>query len=282
MFLRPLKYRTLRGMKRKELEHIVQKYAKHVQQYSQQLPGTFAVEDIHELRVEYKKLRAFIRLVQLDEAAGKHLAMPEKVKALYRAAGSVRDLQLFQGASQKIITEKEGGLPHFNKSLDKKLFAAKENAVEEVERFEGRRAFTPITDALPDYLHDNTIRQFILRKVAAIRIIQLALERDEELHSVRKHLKDIFYVIRIFENDWGISFPVVAWRNEKQLGDVAAALGDFNDCCNTVALVQQSLHGSLPSEEETVLAEWRDKLLLEKENAQRAMIQQVQELEFTV
>lgn len=268
-------------MKRRELEHIVHKYAKHLQQYGRKIPGAFAVEDVHELRVEYKKLRAFIRLVQLDVDAGKHLAMPEKVKALYRAAGTVRDDQLFLVTVQQMAAEKEIALPQFQRSLEKKLFPAKEILVKEVERFDDHKAFDHVNDALPDYLHDQTISQFILRRVAAIRILQLALDREEELHAVRKHLKDIFYVIKIFENDWGIEFPVIAWRSEKQLSNVASALGDFNDCCNTVTLLQGSIHESLPAEEQEILVQWKDKLLQEKEASQQAMIQQVQELAFT-
>jgi len=57
-----------------------------LKKYSGQIPGSFGEEDIHELRVEYKKLRAFVRLVKLDKGAG-DLKLPGKLKSLYHAAG---------------------------------------------------------------------------------------------------------------------------------------------------------------------------------------------------
>jgi len=61
-------------------------------------------------------------------------------------------------------------------------------------------------DELPDSLGDDTVRKFVHRKVAAIRIILLALETEKELHTIRKQLKDIIYNIRIFQNGLGHLF----------------------------------------------------------------------------
>ncbi|WP_315818124.1 CHAD domain-containing protein [Paraflavitalea speifideaquila] len=81
-------------MKRAYLAEVIKKHGGRIKRYSNQLPGSFETETIHELRVEYKKLRAFIRMLQMD-AEARHLTISPAIKMVYQSAGHVRDLQLF-------------------------------------------------------------------------------------------------------------------------------------------------------------------------------------------
>lgn len=264
-------------MKRAYLAAVIRKHGKRIKQYGEQLPGSFESETIHELRVEYKKLRAFIRLLQMD-ADARHLAMPADIKTVYHAAGTVRDLQLF--LPQALLQSENGPvpLPGYLQYLQQRLFKAKEILVKTIEDLKGGKLIGNITHELPASLEDAAIRRFIHRKVAAVQVILLALEKDQELHTIRKQLKDIIYNIKIFDSDWGISFPVTAWRSEKRLNDTAAMLGDFNDRCIALSFLSESITDPLPESERTGLRQWRATLLQEKEVFKQQLIEQLAQL----
>ena len=266
-------------MKRRELESVVRKHGKKMEEYCREIPGNFSVEDIHELRVEYKKLRAFLRLVHCDPDAPRHLSMPSPIKSIYRSAGTVRDLQLFQPEVQKLHDLHLSGIPIYMQNLRQQLFRAKEQLIESLEDVDIEEEIEDVAGKMPDYLQDASIRQFIHRKIAAIQILLLAADRDEDLHAIRKHLKDIQYVIKIFENDWGLTFPIVAWKSEKLLTDVTTQLGDFNDRCVTITLLDEAGLDELPAPEQTILRHWQQELEAEKELSKEEVLKAVQNLQ---
>jgi CHAD domain-containing protein len=221
-------------MKRQALEEVIDKHISNIEKHSDRLPGCFDIEDIHDLRVGYKKTRAFIRLLQLEKDTG-NLQIPYKLKAVYQAAGKVRDLQLFLAGLHQLPVAQQ--IPESISHWNRQLFANKESTVSAIEATHFKKILTTLTNELPKELHDDTVKRFLHQKVAAIHILLLAAEGEQDLHSIRKQLKDIVYVIRIYESDWGIPFPVSGF-NEKMLSDMASLLGDFNDRCIAISLLQ--------------------------------------------
>lgn len=264
-------------MKRRELEKVVEKHLKHIEKHSGKIPGSFVEEDIHELRVEYKKLRAFIRLVKLDKDAG-DLKLPGKLKSLYHAAGKVRDLDLFIKQVLSPAQEDNQALPHYTKHLNHELFAAKVALVSEIEKAGFDKINKSLLDELPSSLKDDTVKKFVHRKVAAIRLILLAVETEKELHTIRKQLKDIIYNIKIFQSDWGIPFPIIAWKSEKQLNDMATRLGDFNDLVLRISLLKTA-PGSLPPGELKYVLDKREELQRQEAEYKKALLEQVLQLQ---
>lgn len=262
-------------MKKRELERVVDKHVGQMKKFSRAIPGYFVAEDIHELRVSYKKLRAFLRLLHADKF-NQSLHIPAKLKSLYHAAGQVRDIQLFLS---QIHTGHDSSAPQYRDSLLHQLFENKEKLVKEIEKTDFEDIAKTIRQHLPSNMRDNTIRKFIHGKVAAIHIILLAVERVNDLHSIRKHLKDIIYNIRIFKNQWGMSFPVVAWKSEKYLFDIAERLGDFNDECLALRFLHNDNSTLLPESELQIIQHWRNDRLQKKEEHQLYLMQQVQQLQ---
>jgi CHAD domain-containing protein len=263
-------------MKRRDLEKVVAKRLAHIEKYSKQIPGHFATEDIHELRVEFKKLRAFTRLLQLEKGGG-HLQVPQKLKSLYHAAGETRDIQLFLQQLQK-VSEKHP-LPTFIKHWQHELFRCKEDLVKEIEKSDFEKVESNIRHHLPDTLQESTIEKFVHRKVAAIHIILIAAEQDKDLHSIRKNLKDLSYEIKIFKADLGIAFPVKAWKSEKQMNEMTTRLGDFNDQCILLSFFQEDFSQKVPVEEHSVIENWKRSIIQQKEKVKDYLLQQVQKLQ---
>ncbi|HEX6432447.1 MAG TPA: CHAD domain-containing protein [Niastella sp.] len=262
-------------MKQKALEEAVIKYMNSIEKHSNRLPGTFDQEDIHDLRVGYKKIRAFVRLLQLEKNGG-GLHMPDKLKAVYQVCGKVRDLQLFLAElhDKAIAPEIPVSITRWNQQL----FTHKEQAVTAIEAANFKKLPDAITKELPRQLHDATLTKFMHQKVAAIHIVLLVADNENDLHTIRKQVKDIVYTVRTFENDWGIPFPISSWKSEKELNDVASALGDFNDQCTAVSLLQSGYSNAGNEDEQSILQELHNKWLHQKEAQQRELLQQVKEL----
>lgn len=259
-------------MKRQALEEVVDKHISNIEKYSKRLPGKFDKEDIHDLRVNYKKVRAFTRLLLIEKDTG-DLHIPHKLKTLYQNAGKVRDMQLFLDELHQLPVVFQ--LPHSNSHWNRKLFADKEEAVTAIEDVRFKKIISLLTGDLPKELHDATLKKFLHQKVAAIHILLLAADDEHDLHSIRKQLKDIIYVIRIFESDWGISFPIKGW-NEKPLSDMASLLGDFNDRCLAISLLQSGYNGN--ENENAVLKQLENAWQQEKASQQNELLQKVREL----
>ncbi len=265
-------------MQLKYLEDVIHKYCHKMAEHASSIPGKFDKEDIHELRVNYKKLRAFARLLQEDPNAGKHLSVPEDIKEVYQAGAKVRDRQLFLDFLHKSFNEPAILIPQFLLGIKKELFKAKEKLVVAIEDVSFKDAETKLQKSLPSFLHDEAIHRFVHRKVAAVQLILLSLENDEDLHGIRKQLKDLLYTIRIFEQEWGISFPIHAWKSEKALNDITSALGDYNDLSTTVGFLNDSTIDELPGEEKSVLLTLKEKCSTQKSKMQGELLNKVRGL----
>jgi CHAD domain-containing protein len=246
-------------MKRPELQRVTDGYISQLKKHSRQIPGVFALEDIHALRVSYKKMRAFLHL--LRAGTGK-LHIPTSLKQLYRAAGAVRDGQLFLQRMETLANQHQITLPVFLQHIQRRLFTDKEQLVQAVEQMDFKPVEKDITRLLPRTLQEEDIHRFVRVKMAAIRLILLAGEEDQALHAVRKHLKDIVYNNKTFQ---ALSLPVATSKKDQLLHETADRLGVFNDHCNTVALLQADHITGLPPEEKTVLEQWRENWLLQKD-----------------
>lgn len=262
-------------MKRKALEEVVIKHIGSIEKHSGRLPGSFDQDDIHDLRVDYKKTRAFLRLLQLEKNSG-HLHMPDKLKAVYQSCGNVRDMQLFLAELQANAVAAD--VPDSITRWHQQLFSYKEQTVAAIEAVRFKKVLTGIEKELPRQLHDETINKFMHQKIAAIHIVLLAADNEEDLHTIRKQVKDIIYNIRIFEHDWGIPFPVSSFKSEKELNDLASGLGDFNDRCRAVSLLQSGYCNGGNEEEKSILQELCKNWMHKKEEQQQQLLQQVRAL----
>lgn len=266
-------------MKGKELERITDKYVRSLEKNCRNIPGSFAIGQIHDLRVDYKRLRAFIRLCR-EEAQARHLQIPDTLSDLYQAAGAVRDHQLFL-AKITLYAKVQYALPEFTQCLQQELFKAKEHLVKKIEKVDWERLRKSLKEELPAVLHDAAIRQFVNRKVAAIHILMLAADREEDLHEVRKNLKDLLHVNRIFDHDWGIPFPFPAWKNEKPVNEMAEKLGDFNDECITLSFLDGGCTKNIPAAESSNITAWRNMQTQQVESDKQRLLQELQQLHLT-
>lgn len=258
-------------MKKQKLAKVVRSYGKIIADNSRKIPGGFDVDLIHDLRVAYKKLRAFIRLMQEEK---RKMEMPEEIKLLYRSCGTVRDLQL-------VIERLKGGrneVPNFLKGLHHELFTAKELLVMHIEDITLRKAVKEIEEALPAELTEDIVRHFIQRKVATIHVLLLALEHEEELHAIRKALKDLVYVKKILNADLGFIYPFSEWKDDEKLEKINTQLGDLNDQHIALSFLDTKRMEEAPAEEKPAIQALRQQWEAEKNNMMMAAMKEVRSL----
>src|SRR5215208_2934690 len=81
-------------MEAHKISKIVESRFQKISSLADKIIAGFEIEDIHELRVEFKKLRAFIRLLRIELPGQRELRLPDRLKIFYHYTGNIRNLQL--------------------------------------------------------------------------------------------------------------------------------------------------------------------------------------------
>lgn len=239
-------------MNRASQEQVIKKYSGQLAKLGRKIPGCFEVEDIHRWRVDYKRLRAFLRMSTSGAKELKPL-ISDDLKTLYKIAGTIRDIQLFIPAFQSALPGYFSDTPVYSSLLQRKLFIEKEDYINIYEKISFSSEEETCRHSLPDYLTTERIKKFVQENITAIRLLLIVPITDKNLHRIRKHLKDIISNIHTCSSFWGIPFPVTAWKNEKNMTDLALELGNYMDTCNKLLFFEPAYTNLLPLEEKKVL-----------------------------
>jgi CHAD domain-containing protein len=84
-------------------------------------------------------------------------------------------------------------------------------------------------------------------------ILGLADYTDEEIHLIRKNLKDMIYVIEIFEKRYAGTIGFWKKKQVKEAVELSDRLGAFNDGCINLSFLQPGKLNKLSVEEQGIL-----------------------------
>lgn len=192
----------------------------------------YAVEGIHQLRVEVKRLRAFYKLI--ERIAPSFAAKPNagSLKELYRAAGSLRDIDIFQAITVAQIDRLD--LREYFNQL-KSIELEKRHKFDLVSGNFSESTLTGSRTKLRSALTVCDEKQIRLRMRK--RMLKLsakltkAIDKDkpehENLHQVRKLSKGLRYTLDVWILCYGKSrmTQTAALRLKQTYG----ALGEWHD-----------------------------------------------------
>ena len=228
-------------MNQGQIKHITNNHYRKLKKHIKIVTEDFNVEAIHQFRVEYKKLRAFLRMIsQQHETAGK-IKISKKLKKGYNISGSIRDLQLQQ---QRILeaTKQELKKPKAYISLLQREIKKLQPELSEIFLEKPVTASKKKTDAcIPNKFKLNGFSNFIQKKWEAIyAIIASRHFSDDNIHAIRKSLKDLFYNLKINE---GAEYDVLSqsiWKgkDEQYFNKLLDELGSFQDKSTAIALLK--------------------------------------------
>jgi len=205
---------------------------------SKRIAAGFGIEDIHQFRLEVKKLRAFIRL-----AGPAGCRLPGKLHRVYKAVGEIRNLQLLRVSLDADAEKGHFTIPEdFYRHLDGRIVAANQEAgvlIEAQRRF--RKLPLRLTGALQRSLSREAQFSFVYKKISLAERPAPSGGEDERLHSLRKSLKDILYVWPLLGNP-ARQLAVSDFGSRRAMQEKARLLGDYLDCVVKLRLVgDQSL-----------------------------------------
>jgi CHAD domain-containing protein len=218
------------------------------------MENAFGMEVIHLFRVEVKKLRAFLRMLSAGKDWNK-IKIPHALKDVYKKAGLVRDLQLHIRS-----IENEGnssGIPVSHLwQLKRKLAVAKRKLKKVMEPEVLPDTQKKIEKKVAGNLEDGVVENFVQTKMTMIlKTISRKTMGDKDLHTVRKHLKDIIYIAKIFETELLQPFPLRNWNKEKENYFIGLAdeLGKFQDSCVSLIHLKADLHANTLDKEKGLI-----------------------------
>lgn len=232
----------------------------------------FEEENIHNFRVATKKLRAMLRLV---EAAQKDVdaKLPKKFRKLYRLSGNIRDAQLLIKRGGKA----EPVVPEYIEWLEQQKAAAQKNFREFYDSAIIVKIEKRLKKIEPQALSVAVLKDFFTDHMADVeRILRKDPLDEEDLHDIRKKVKDLQHVAQIAGELWpeGLEAAGISGMLEN-LERLAELAGDFNDRHNALVSIEAFLTENEGSEAAQKLREsWEEKKAKSREKLMTEIRQQ--------
>lgn len=181
-------------MKQKAISIIIHKKFKKTNRLFREIINRFEMEPIHEFRTEIKKLRAFLRLLNV-EAGDDRLKISKEMKTFYGYAGTIRNLQLqlktigdYSGNPRYTVTE--AYIDYLKKMIEKWKEHVIEFAQSKSNLYNDEKK---IIKRIQGKLTKGSAKKFLQSKMDELACLMAELPDDDALHSIRKLLKDILY-----------------------------------------------------------------------------------------
>lgn len=186
---------------------------------------------------------------------------------MHKKGGVFRDLQLHQQRIRKAI-ETNKNIAYDTADLIKPEVKETKKTKEELLSIkEFADSEKKIRNHLPDGYNKNTTRRFFQENLAVILdIIQKGRYSDKELHDIRKKLKDILYIIKLFKEDIGKPMGFRFWNAKElqQVKDLEDLLGFYNDACNALGFLKMRDINNHKEQEKKLLLSVRREVVAEK------------------
>lgn len=197
------------------------KEACEVESFMQINPDEQSEEDIHNLRLSVKKIRALLSVAKLAGKEKRLVQNQEPLKRLFSAAGKVRDIQL---RAEKIIQKKSNAhLPQYNQFLHAQISNEKKKLVNVQQRLSGK-----IKKSLHKLKKDVTkVRKKDVKKFNKViskkkrNILNVKDTSTPALHGLRKQIKKQHYLSK------ALGDKTKARDAQKKVLDI---LGKWHDC----------------------------------------------------
>lgn len=232
------------------------------------------LKDIHHFRIEMKKLRAFIRLINLAsiEDQGK---IPKALKRFYNITGNIRNLQLHQQRVNELCKDLNLGIPSFYMQLLKdEEQIMKEKARQLAGDISMHNFETKLISKVPEQLDKEVKTAFVQKRKTRLEgLFTLPSYYDEGLHEIRKLFKDIMYDYKYLGKVVGVELPSGV-DELKEMEPLTTALGDFHDLCVAMFLLSSEYIKNVADHDEIqVLNKIKSELQLRKEHMTEEIVE---------
>lgn len=218
-------------MKSDEIANILGKHIKKIQKHFNNLLEEFELEEIHDYRLEIKKLRAFMRLLNAGQVNGARIKIGGDMKSFYNTTGNIRNIQLqnqrINRMADKLMIKRPAA---YLNVINSEAYSQKEKARQIGGNFSLNIWEDKIMEAIPAKLRPADLQKYMLRKrQSLLSLLMMDVYYDDALHQIRKELKDVMYN-RIHLNNSVLEL-LPAYFKKKNIELMTTKLGDFHDLC---------------------------------------------------
>jgi CHAD domain-containing protein len=198
-------------------------------------------DNIHEFRVQIKKLKALLRLIGFSMPVASNSRFPKPLNKLYESLGRLREWQIQKQHITKAADELHYTEPlAYVHKIDRKSDACQRRIMKKISQLSDlKKDRDHIKNNCPVALTPKSIIGFIQSKMHAVQLVLLSRKVDDEsMHDMRKKIKDVQYVIS------GSDKTSETNKESSQLQSVqkvSGQLGDFHDMSVSLLLLKKEL-----------------------------------------
>lgn len=256
-------------MKVKQLKRTYKKRIGLLKRYFFQNDLIKTLERIHQFRIAYKRVRAVVRLIELEQSSTSNPL--KKVKRLYQKLGDIRSLQIFYEVIENYYQSSGMESRVYLLKLSKRILREKNKYGVLKKQIDFDKFYRDLKKQTLDKLHNEPIRNYIITQ---IEILNESLNRptDENIHLMRKVLKDFQYNAKLLQTTKGIEISILG--DVQKLKETTEIIGNYNDL-RTSSMYLRSLSYEIPLEEQKVLSqlkvEWHKKKKVQKDKVLNCM-----------
>ena len=228
-------------MDKKEITVIIHRHCRRLAQLLNQVFDRGGLADIHDFRVQYKKFRAFLRLLDFKCKEGQTSRISKSLQQAYQLSGSIRDLQLQRQRITRVTRQQPGSAKAYLDLLKEEILALRPMLSSIIIRNPALDTEHHLAAVSWKKYKTKNIELFFAYKWNTLeQIINARNFSEENVHAIRKILKDIFYT----EKDHGKGkLSSLPFRLSKRiymhsLKQLLHELGQFHDKCVALALLR--------------------------------------------
>ena len=212
-------------MNQEQIKAVIKEWVTDIAILSEKIGSEFDRDTIHKFRVNVKKLRSFLRLLRMHTRDTK-MKMPRKFKRLYQVAGAIRDAQLeLEKMGDSLVT-----LPAYITHLQKVLERQKKEWNKHYSKKTIQKLETKLLSCKYEPLHPAVLQNFLTSRLETItRISNTEAPTDDQVHRIRKQVKDILYTAKMTQKQWKSAKKELHLLPIKKMNEVADAIGGYND-----------------------------------------------------
>jgi CHAD domain-containing protein len=206
------------------------------------------LEQIHQFRIAYKRVRAVVRLIELEQSSTSNPL--KKVKRLYQKLGDIRSLQILYQVIENYY--KNNGMESrvYLLKLSKRILREKSKYGVLEKQIPFDRFYKDLERSILVKPHNEQVRAYVSTQIGALNE-NLNRPTDEGIHLMRKILKDFQYDAKLLQTTKGIEIPIL--EDVQRLKEATDLLGNYNDL-RTSRMYLRSLSYTVPLKEQELLS----------------------------
>lgn len=265
-------------MNKEQIKHITDIHYSKLKDYNKHILKWPDAEAIHQFRVEYKKFRAFLRMITQHHVTRGKIKIARKLKENYKVSGSIRDLQLQQQHTLKATKQELKKPQAYLLLLQKEIDKLKHELFELILGDPVAESKKKTDASIPQEFRLIGFKLFIKRNLALINAIIISGHfNDDNIHTIRKKLKDLFYNLKEYSDlDYDLLFvSILRGENEKFIIKLLVELGRFQDKCTAITLLKSYWLNSLNKSNQELLLGIKKKWASDKVIMQKMLIKKL-------